>query len=323
MRRCLLALLVVAAVVPLGSQSRADEGPSLSEPLAALADSLRCFPAQTHAHDPVLLVHGTTVTAEENWWWNYVPPMNAAGFDVCTVDLPDRAMVDIQRSSEYVVYGVRAISSRTGRKVDLMGLSQGGLEPRWAVRWWPDVRERVDDLVDIVTPNHGFGGADFLCMNACPEAIWQMKGSSAFIGALNATDETPGDIDYTSIYSLTDPVVNPQLPESVSKLDGATNIAVQDVCPGRPVDHAQSAVDAVVWRLVLDAFTHAGTASIARIDHHACVETFLPGIDPVEFAEREAAVYAYGFPMAMGLTYPPVPAEPPLRCYATPAGCPA
>jgi hypothetical protein len=30
------------------------------------------------------------------------------------------------------------------------------------------------------------------------------RASSAFLGALNAVDETPGDVDYTSVYSTTD-----------------------------------------------------------------------------------------------------------------------
>jgi hypothetical protein len=37
----------------------------------------------------VLLVHGIASTGAESWDWNYVPALTNAGFDVCTVDLPD------------------------------------------------------------------------------------------------------------------------------------------------------------------------------------------------------------------------------------------
>lgn len=321
MRRSLAFLVSLGSLTSLLTRgfAAAEESPPLRVPAEDLADALSCPSEFTQTdREPILLVHGTTVTADENWSWNYLPALARDGFDACTVDLPDRAMVDIQISSEYVVFAVREIASRTGRRVDLAGVSQGGLEPRWAIKWWPDIRPLVDDLVMIVTPNHGFDGTETLCVDGCPPSIWQMRTGSNFVGALNAGDETPDDhlISYTSVYSLTDLVVTPQVPESTSTLDGAENIAIQDVCPGRPVDHVQSGYDRVVYALVLDAFSHLGTAKTHRVDKFACTQAFMPGVDPAEALPRHALVYAFGVPMAKGITYPKTSEEPPLAPYA-------
>ncbi len=104
---------------------------------------------------PVLLVHGTFTNPEENWSWNYLNALPAAGYDVCTVRLPEPGHRRHPGASEYVVYAVRRIFERSGSKVDMLGHSQGGLEPRWALRWWPSLRTKVDDLVTLGAPHHG------------------------------------------------------------------------------------------------------------------------------------------------------------------------
>src|SRR5437762_2819475 len=99
------------------------------------------------AHEPVLLVHGTFATDRENWGFNYALVLPKLGYDVCTVTLPNRSLGDIQVSSEYVVYAIEHMAAASGRKVDVMGHSQGAMQERWAVKWWPTVRSEVDDLV--------------------------------------------------------------------------------------------------------------------------------------------------------------------------------
>jgi triacylglycerol esterase/lipase EstA (alpha/beta hydrolase family) len=44
---------------------------------------------------------------------------------------------DIQVSSEYVARAVQLMHRKTGEKVDVLGHSQGGLQPRWAIRFFP------------------------------------------------------------------------------------------------------------------------------------------------------------------------------------------
>ena len=134
------------------------------------------------------------------------------GFDVCVVTYPDRGLGDQQVSAEYVAHAVMTMHAATGRQVDLMGHSQGASMPRWAVRFWPSVRDAIDDYVGIAGPYHGTDvagpqqGADGVPQ---PEAVFQFRPGSRFVTILNDGDETPGDIDWTSLASTFDELVRP------------------------------------------------------------------------------------------------------------------
>src|SRR5579864_3860386 len=59
--------------------------PAYSVPTSTLATALSCPGGFTHpAHEPVLLVHGTASTPDENWGWNYALELPQLGWDVCT-----------------------------------------------------------------------------------------------------------------------------------------------------------------------------------------------------------------------------------------------
>jgi triacylglycerol lipase len=89
---------------------------------------------------------------------------------------------------------------------------------------------------------------------------------------MNAGDETPGDLSYTSIYSgFYDELVEPATPVPTAGLDwnknnpNVANILLQDVCPGRFVDHITIGLtDALAFALVLDALEHPGPADPQR-----------------------------------------------------------
>jgi len=289
---------------------------------AVAPDGLEClggFDDPDPTHQPVLLVHGTFTNGWEHWSWNWYEVLAEEGFDVCVITLPDRSLGDMQAQGKTVANAIRHIAASSGDQVDVMGHSQGAVHPRWAVKWWPDVRASVDDMVMLAGPQHGTelggsGESPFGCFESC----WQMMPPSQYLAALNADDETPGDIDYTSIYSAFDELVQPQFPESTSALDGGTNLLIQAVCPGRPVDHAFMMVDGAVEALVRDAFTKPGTADVERAGGllGVCTRTFMDGADPVGHATViMARDFQEGFP-----NFHPSNAEPPLECYAT-GGC--
>jgi triacylglycerol lipase len=320
-----VAVVVGLAMAPIATASAAPPGPPLDVPAATLAAALNCPNGFHHPeHDAVLLVHGTSVTADENWGWNYMVALPKAGFDACTVQMPDRALADMQASAEYVVYAIRAVAARAGRKVVTIGLSQGGLEPRWALRFWPDIRHLVSEYIAMATPNHGalFGNAD--CVSSCPPALWQQSIGSNYLTALNR-EETPdpGDVAYTSVYSLTDDIIQPAAGPNgpTAALAGASNIAVQDICPGRYVGHIQSAWDAAYYAVVIDALTHPGPAVGARVDRSYCNQQAMPGVDPVSGWEMTAQLYVKAGEVQSQYGDKPS-SEPALRCYATTAGCP-
>lgn len=300
--RSLLLAVAVATAAP---------GPPLATPQDALDAALTCpAPFRDGARDPILLVHGTATNAEESWTWGYTKVLAAEGYDVCTVDLPERALVDIQVSVEYVVSAVRRITDATGERVDVIGHSQGTLQPRWAAKWWPDVRAAIDDMVLLASPAHGVASASGLCrVGTCAPSIWQMNQGSKFTEALNRGDETPGAISYTSIYSQFDELVQP--PET-APLDGASNVLVQDLCPARPVHHGGFLHDAVVYAVVVDALAHPGPADPSRVDAGVCTETTMPGVEPIS-----GNLLLYGPAFAALVQGPQATAEPPVAAYAT------
>jgi triacylglycerol lipase len=263
---------------------------------------------------PVLLVHGTDSTAGQSWPTTYVPALAQAGYAVFTIDLPVRALGDIQDSSEFLVVALRHLASITGRRVSIVGHSQGGLEPRWALRWFPELRDRIEDVISLGTPQHGTQIANLNCLPGCPPSNWQMAVGSNFLAALNRDGlETPGGAEYTSIYSANDELVQPQLPESTSALQGAANVMVQDVCPNHAVNHVALMRDPVAYALVVDALTHAGGADPSRIPVTVCAEQVIPGVDPVaQFSAEEAYVASFTDDAANYNT----DSEPPVRYYA-------
>jgi triacylglycerol lipase len=287
-RRTWILIAALVAVCALGQPSTAEAqtpaGPSLQVAEATLVGALQCPATFAGAHNPVLFVHGTTLTSDSNWAWNYGKTLPAMGYDVCLVQLPDRARADIQLSTEYVVHAIRFMAEQSHRKVDVVGFSQGPLEPRWALKYWPDIRSLVGDLVAMSGVAHGFTETDGLCSSECIAPFWQMKPDSKFLKALNTGDETPGDISYTSVYSRTDQFVwlangrgNPW--DESARIDGASNIAIQDVCPGRHVEHVQAIYDAAMYAVVMDALTHDGPADAGRIDRSVCAQAAMPGVD--------------------------------------------
>src|SRR5256714_7627001 len=167
-----------------------------------MAKALTCPHAFTHPQHPVvLLVHGTGTTAVESWPDGFGRSLPLAGFDWCMVQLPDRALGDIQISTEYVVAAVRRLALLTHRRVDLIGHSQGAVEIRWAVRFWPDVRAEVDDLITVAGANNGVDTASYSCgLGYCAPAIWQMRVGAALEAALNAVPAPEGP-SYTALYS--------------------------------------------------------------------------------------------------------------------------
>ncbi|HEY7487342.1 MAG TPA: hypothetical protein VH912_22995 [Streptosporangiaceae bacterium] len=300
-------------------------GPPLSVPAKNLAASLTCTADLADAsREPVLLVPGTTLTPKVNFSWNYARVLAAAHWPFCTVRLPGHAMADVQVAGEYEVYAIRAMHRATGRKVQVVGFSQGGMLGRWALRFWPDTRAMVDDLVGLDPSNHGTLDAYPVCTAGCAPAFWQQQTGSRFLAALNSYQETFAGISYTQIYTPTDEVVTPNLgPAASSSLhtgDGRiTNISVQRVCPVHVAEHlTMGSSDPVGYALVRDALMHSGPADPARISPTVCAELLMPGVDPATYPIDFAALTTTA--VGQVATYPHVPQEPPPRPYvfATP-----
>ncbi len=274
------ALLLCAcngATTPAGTSDAAE--PPLETDVATLDAALDCTAFEHPDKPPVLLVHGTFTTGFEQYDWTYKPLLIERGYDVCTVTYPDRGFGDMQISAEYVVYALRKIHHDSGRKVAMIGHSQGVSVPRWAIKWWLSARNAVDDFVLQAGPNHG---TDVTLLTATvpaltgglvglPAVFFQFAPDSQFMAATNAGDETPGDISYTALYTQFDELVQPVSPVPTAALEfgvdnpKVSNILIQDICPGRFVDHVTiGLLDAVAFALSLDAIEHPGPADVER-----------------------------------------------------------
>lgn len=308
------AAATVLSIFPAQAPATADAagpGPPLTETADALAKTLTCPASFKGEHQPVLLVHATTETGERNFGTNFGRVLPELGYDVCTVELVDEATGDIQLSAERAVYAIRTIHERTGQRVQIVGHSQGPLEVRWAIKYWPDIKLLVDDLIGVAAPYHGWRQTDIYCSSACVAALWQMRMESKFMAALNSGDETPGDVSYTSVYTLTDELVQPY---STADLEGGTNITVQDVCPGRVVEHIEMIFDASVYGLVLDALAHPGPASKSRFDTALCLQRTMPGVTPADLVAGEIDFWSHA-PPKLGESQ--IKSEPALAAYAS------
>ena len=287
-------------------------GPALDVEASKLDSAVTCPDGLTHPGKPVvLLVHGTATTATETWPEGLGKTLPLYGFDWCMVQLPDRALGDIQVSNQYVVAAVRSLARRTGRKVDLIGHSQGGLQTRWAIRWYPDLAQIVEDDITFAGSNDGVASASADCSGGrCAPSVWQQRQGSALEAALNRR-RMPAGPSYTAIHSATDELIQPT---SSGTFAGASDVLVQDLCPGRYVGHVQAVYDAVYIAVALDALTHPGPAVPARVGTAPCSQVYGPGIDP---AQATAGIHTLYENAAIATAdHPTTDSEPPLRPYA-------
>lgn len=189
--------------------------------------------------DPVLLVHG--YRGNPSTWADTIARFAAAGRTAVAIDL----------ASEDNVVNARAIDAfivaKGWSRVDIVAQSMGGLSARWFTRFFnPSV---VDTYTSLGTPQYGI-------LAACLLPSWyggQMCPSSSFLRKLNAGDDTPGHVYWTTIYSRTDGIVS----TSSSRLDGGACHVFEN--PG--VGHNSMDNDATIFRHVLAAVdrTCAGT----------------------------------------------------------------
>jgi hypothetical protein len=208
-----------------------------------------------------------------------------------------------------------------GRKVSVIGHSQGGFHPIFAVRVWPDIAAIMDDFIGLSgaydNRTRGVAGG---CPGMCIAAFKQIAAGSRFATQL-ARRRLPAGPSYTAIATLADTTVTPQPAANELPYGAGRSVQIQDICPGRAFlvrdfDHIAMAGDAVAYELAVDALDHPGTADPARISTAVCANPlFFPRADLADLALRLPGILAN---FSSGTE---VADEPPLRCYMDPA-CP-
>jgi pimeloyl-ACP methyl ester carboxylesterase len=294
MRTAALVLALVAcALVPQVSTAAPQyapldqPGPPLNVPLSKLQASLSCEPGVNNAHvEPVLLNPGTGSTPSENFGWNWEPALDQLGIPWCAYTPPNSTLGDIPTSGEYLVYAIRTMYAMAHRPIAIVGHSQGGMSMRWALRFWPDTRPMVADVIGAAPSNHGtMAVSSGSCSPGCPPGIWQQVYGSQFVQALNSYAETFAGISYTDIYTRHDEVVTPN--SSASQCSSClhtgqgqiTNVATQDVCQLDFSEHIMvGTINPTAYALAVDALTHPGPADPTRISKSVCLQLLMPGV---------------------------------------------
>ncbi len=200
------------------------------------------------AKNPILLTHG--LTADSLSWLPFEARLQADGYRVYTVDIPNRGFGDIAQNAKTVQAKVAQIRSETGAaKVDLIGHSEGGLENRYYLKYLGGASV-VERYVSLGTPNYGTYMANiinFYPINQICVACEEMTTGSSFLANLNSVDDTPGTVKYTAIYTNYDELVRPVT--NAALRNGSTNKSLQSICPWRVVGHIGLVLDGSVYQM--------------------------------------------------------------------------
>lgn len=149
---------------------------------------------------------------------------------------------DIRDYAAAAAFRAQKIQEQTGSKrLEVIGHSMGGLVLRYYLKHMGGV-EVASHYVSFGTPQHGTViGKLWPCTSTD-----QMLPDSAFLKDLNAGDETPGSVKYTSIRTNTDEIV---LSETSPILEGASNHMV------RYAEHLELVWDPRAQKIALEALS--------------------------------------------------------------------
>lgn len=254
----LFALALTSATPTASAVTRAASSaatPSAVSPPGA--NDWSCNPSAAHPF-PVVLVEGTFESMSKNWV-TMSPYLKGLGYCVFALDYGTthgvQATGPIARSAHELSTFVNRVRKATGKqKVDLVGHSQGGMMPRYYMRFLNGAN-KVNTLVGIAPSNHGtmtplIPPASFPVGAVCQACLDQQAGSP-FLTKLNrGGDLVPGP-SYTVISTTHDEVVTPYTSQALAGPSSrVTNVVIQDLCPLDPIEHDQTPNDPVVQQLV-------------------------------------------------------------------------
>ncbi|MFD8144270.1 esterase/lipase family protein [Streptomyces sp. NPDC059708] len=271
-----LTLAAAALVAPTGAAQAA------SAPSSGWND-WSCKPSAAHPR-PVVLVHGTFGNSVDNWL-GFAPYLVHRGYCVYSLDygqLPGVPLFNglgpIDKSAGQLDAFVDRVLASTGApKADLVGHSQGGMMPRYYLKFLGGAA-KVNALVGLAPDNHGttlsgltqllpyFPGAADLISTATPGLADQIVGSP-FQQKLNAGGDTVPGVSYTVIATKYDEVVTPY---RSAFLDGTNvrNVVLQDLCPLDLSEHvAIGLTDRIAWHEAVNALdpAHAERTTCASV----------------------------------------------------------
>lgn len=264
-------ILLPVSYNPLGGIAQALVAPDSAPPGA---NDWSCKPSSAHP-DPVVLVPGTFADMADNF--NSISPLlYDNGYCVFALNYggtpgsPIQSVGEISASAAELSSFVNQVLAATGAaKVDLVGHSQGGMMPRYYLKFLGGA-SKVDRLVALAPSSHGttldglvtlvsnfgvLGLTNSLISPSC-EACVEQEAGSAFLANLNAGGDTVPGVSYTVIETKYDEVVTPYRSAFLSG-STVTNITLQNQCPLDLTDHIGIAFDPIALTDMLNALNPA------------------------------------------------------------------
>lgn len=260
-RRLGVVLLAVTALVAPAQPGVASTDYTAQVANPPGANDWSCRPSAAHPY-PVVLVHGTFANQFENWL-TVSPMLKSRGYCVFALTygltpdswtstgngilLPIGGLAPVAESAAQLATFVDRVRAATGAaKVDLLGHSQGGMMPRYYLKFLGGA-SKVNQLIGLAPSNHGtnlsgianlaayFPGIANLVYSACPSCRDQVAGSP-LLQQLNAGGDTVSGVRYTVISTRYDLVVTPYQTQALSG-PNVRNFVVQNNCIFAVPDH--------------------------------------------------------------------------------------
>lgn len=266
-RRFVCALVTVVSVLSLGGGTVSAQ----EEPAAPSGtNDPSCKPSKGHTR-PVVLVHGTA-SRRDVLFDPLVEQLTARGYCVWALNYGYGGngfygVADIRDSARELRQFIDGVLATTGaRKVAVVGHSQGGMMPRWVIRFLGG-KSRIAELVGFSPSNHGTETpvAPLLALTGGCDACSQQTAGSRFLRKLNRGDETPGKISYTVIQTRWDEIVTPYTSAFLDGRFKTTNVLLQEACPANTADHVFIPTDPVAIQWTLNALKRKGRPAKPRL----------------------------------------------------------
>ncbi|KAE9371124.1 alpha/beta-hydrolase [Stipitochalara longipes BDJ] len=284
------------------------------------------------AKQPVLMSPGTGATGASSFSSNIGKLLAQESFaDPVYLNIPQNLLNDAQSNAEYVAYALQYLYAMTSKKPAIVTWSQGSLDAQWAFKYWPSVPKIVTDHIAISPDYHGTVLAYILCPGfatandiACVPSVIQQQYNSNFVTKLRSNGGDSAYVPTTTVYSLTDEIVQPQEGTAASgylndaRGVGVSNTYLQGACLAQPAGllytHEGVLYNPVAYALVVDALQHTGPGSFSRVSGQ-CGSIVAPGLSLSDVIETEALI-----PLAVLNIFaylPKVVSEPAIKAYAT------
>ncbi len=254
--------MFLSSCLPIGTYSDGQQA-SATNPSGPPpgANNWSCKPSTALPY-PVILLHGTGLNAAFSFQ-ALSPMLVNAGYCVFTLDYGQiggsggYGLGDIATSASQLSLFVSQVIASTGAvQVDIVGHSQGGMMPRYYMKFLNGA-SYVHTLVGLAPSNHGttLANPTTLSQLGLTAPAWSEQWTySTFIENLNAGGDTVAGPNYVVIETSDDEIVQPY---SSAFLTGTnvTNILVQNQCPTDNSGHIGFTYDMVALSDVMSALS--------------------------------------------------------------------